>query len=204
MRTFLTTAAVVLALAATAPASTANALEVGETFRLNDKASQKQNWVWACDTLEEIRAANLKKCGTLVSSSPWMVYRKSDDAVCVKSPRSDKDACSWAVIPPDVLVTAKPSAPNASEEDQKTLDGLSGLTAYLQACNQWDKVSPVLVDNVTRLIDGLPFTMEQRRASLAKSIQMIKGIGVGRFCSEMAPRAASLLRTLEHIDWDRR
>ena len=109
MKTTLKTLAIAAALVATLVP--AKALEVGETFQTTPETSQKQNWVWACKTLEEIRTGNLTKCGTILSQSHMEVLRKSGDAVCVKSPNSKDNACSWAVIPNAAIAQKAPSLP---------------------------------------------------------------------------------------------
>jgi hypothetical protein len=187
-------------------APTAKALEVGEEFKLKPTSDRSQ-WTWACDTLEELRSENKQKCGTIPTQQNIQVAQKSGDAVCVKNPGSDK--CYWAVIAPNVLalappaVAAKPTKPYWQGDGQKALDGISGFAVYLQVCDQWHKIKPIAADNVERMLNDLPFTMEQRRASFLKNMQMVKEIGVGKFCSEMAPNAAEILQTFEHIDWDR-
>jgi hypothetical protein len=87
--------------------------------------------------------------------------------------------------------------------ERKSLDGLTGFIAYLETCDQWDKVSPKVGDNIERMLNALPFTMTERRSSLREQIEKVKGIGVGKFSSLMAPNFKKLFWTMENIDWSR-
>jgi hypothetical protein len=91
----------------------------------------------------------------------------------------------------------------ASSRDQGVLEGLAGLTAYLQTCDQWHRVSATMTKNMGRMLENLPFTLEQRQASYLARLESVKEIGVGKFCSEMAAPARDTLRTLENIDWNK-
>jgi hypothetical protein len=199
-------AMLMLATSVTSAASAAAPpLEVGNRFYVHPDAN-----IRSCDTLQQLRSGNQQGCGTIPSSS-YEVVQKSDDAFCVKSLYGklySNNPCYWVVIAPNTLappptVTAKPATPSSTEEDEKTLDGLSGFAVYLKVCDQFHELTPLAGDNFKRMLNMLPFTMEQRRASFLDNLQKAKGIGTGKFCSGMSAAARKIFWTLENIDWSR-
>jgi hypothetical protein len=186
----------------TASVVPATALEVGDVFQLKFQPEIRLQ-TQACDSIQALRAGGWQDCGTVISETNWLVLRKAGDAVCIKSPYNDSNSCSWTVIDPYAIkqvVTAARPAPAPAATDQKTLDGLTGIMAYLTACDQLDKVTQTMMDNMDRLAE--PFPKERRRASFENNMRMVKDIGVGKFCSELGPGFASALQALEHINWN--
>jgi hypothetical protein len=179
-----------LAIAATliATLAPAKALEVGEIFRL-DPSNKRQ---MACDTLEEIRAGDMRKCGTVFTGSDWEVVRKSGDAVCLRYPNSN-DKCSWSVIAPGAL--AYVGGPKTQ---------LPAVTREPASASAYDLTTQQLI-TMHRGYDGpeklgaTAYALGLGLGYLRASIVMEKNKGEGLFCPppKLTINAALVISTLE-------
>lgn len=84
----------------------ARTLEVGSTFLITEQAAPnyRENNLWTCKTLEELRSGDHSKCGAPASGQRFEVAQKDGDAVCYRNAGQEhkNDPCGWAVLAPKV------------------------------------------------------------------------------------------------------
>jgi hypothetical protein len=169
LKTLTAAAAISIAMLASA-----KALEIGDTFRVNDSLS-----VTACKTLEQIRTGDTKKCGSPDTSSIWEVTQKSGDAICFRAASHPEDACYWAVIPNTLFTQVLPPrapakpAPDRSEADGKAESAMV-LIWYHKTCQTLFK--PTELPRFIQLVqDGSPSALQAGAQTVANGLSMWGG-----------------------------
>ena len=81
----------------------------------------------------------------------------------------------------------------ATQAENEALDGLAMLAAYTIACKPDLKAE--VYENLMALTKQLPFSLEERRAAITRSLDLVKK-AVGKFCAVAAVSFQPALKSL--------